>query len=149
MKLDIDIDDQYEETTVVIKTNELTKEIEDIIKTIRTSTKKTIVGKSDEKLYIINPHEIYRMYGENQKVLTETETGIYELTNKLYELEEQFQNTSFVRVSKSAIVNFDKVKNMEMFFNGTMCVNFDNGKQEFVSRRYVSKIKQYLGMGGK
>ncbi|WP_157950231.1 LytTR family DNA-binding domain-containing protein [Vallitalea okinawensis] len=149
MKLDIDIDDKYEETTIVIKTKEITKELEDMIKTIRTSPKKTLVGKSKEKLYIINPDEIYRMYGESQKVLTETENGIYELSHKLYELEEQFKDTSFVRVSKSAIVNFDKVKNMEMFFNGTMCVNFDNGKQEFISRRYVSKIKQYLGMGGK
>lgn len=149
MKIDIDISEKYKEVNIIIRTKEVNKEIEQLINNIKLSSKKNIIGKLEEKIYILDLSEIYRFYGENKKIYTETKNGKFEIQNKLYELETDLNGTSFVRISKSAIVNFDKVYNMEMFFNGTMCVNFNNGKQEIVSRRYVPKIKQYLGIGGK
>lgn len=72
----------------------------------------------------------------------------FTLKLKLYELEQMLGETSFVRISNSVIANLNCIKNISIAFNGTLEVKFKDGSTEFVSRRYVSKIKEYLGLGG-
>ena len=69
-----------------------------------------------------------------------------QIKSKLYELEEQLEGTNFIRISNSVIANVDKIKHLEMSFNGTLCIRFMNGDVEYSSRRYVKKIKEYLGL---
>ena len=54
--------------------------------------------------------------------------------------------TNFLRISNSVIANIDKIKNFEITLNGTLCIKFTNGDVEYSSRRYVGKIKKYLGL---
>ncbi|SUY63806.1 response regulator of the LytR/AlgR family [Clostridium sporogenes] len=82
-------------------------------------------------------------------MFAQTHNLIYEIKEKLYKLEENLKGTSFVRISKSAIANVDKIKNLEILFNRNMCINFFDGKQEYISRRYMKKIREYLNIGGK
>lgn len=70
----------------------------------------------------------------------------YRLKNRLFELEEQLTGTTFVRISNSEIANFSKVASMDMGLSGTITLRFKNGETTYVSRRYVEKIKQYLGL---
>lgn len=44
------------------------------------------------------------------------------------------------------IINLKKVKGFDLGFSGTICVNFQNGLTAYVSRHYVAKIKQVLGI---
>lgn len=148
MKIDLNISSEFKDCKLTITAPEMTEEIEEILKFLKRVSKKYIVGNKEGKLYVLNPDDIFLFYGENKKIIAQTENSTFEVKEKLYELEEEFQGTSFIRISKSVIANVDKVKNFEMFFNGNMCVNFNNGKQEYVSRRYMSKIKKYLAIGG-
>lgn len=147
MKVDLNINPEFEECKLTVCAPEVTEEIEQLLKYIKHLSKKHILGIKSKKLYVLNPDNIFFFFSENKKVIAQTENDCYEVKEKLYELEEQFEGSSFVRISKSAIANIDKVKNFEMFFNGSMCVNFMNGKQEYISRAYVSKIKKYLSIG--
>jgi len=72
----------------------------------------------------------------------------YESKDKLYELEEKLSKHGFVRLSKYAIANIHMIKRIEVEFNGSLVVHFKNGKCEGISRRNVSKVKNYLGIGG-
>lgn len=149
MKIDIEIDETSKETRVVIYTNEITEEVQEILNNLKRAQQKHIVGIKEERIYILNPDDIFYFYSESGKVFAQMYKENYEVKDKLYKLEEFFKGTSFIRISKSAIANVEKIKNLELFFNGSMCINFTNGKQEYISRRYVSKIKEYLNMGGK
>lgn len=149
LKVDLKIDSEFNESKLIIESPEMTEEIEAVLKFLKHVSKRHIIGSRDEKMYILDPDNIFFFYSENKKIIAQTRDNSYEIKEKLYELEEQFENTSFIRISKSVIANVDKIKNLEMFFNGTMCVNFTNGKQEYVSRKYVTKIKEYLSIGGK
>ena len=52
----------------------------------------------------------------------------------------------FVRISHSEMVNLDQVRCFDLNLAGTICIRLADGKVTYVSRRYVSKIKQILGV---
>ncbi|OXX82879.1 hypothetical protein AVM15_15425, partial [Paraclostridium benzoelyticum] len=133
MKIDIDIDKRYEEIQVILRSNEMNDETIEILEKLKTTKNKYILGKSDKKVYIVDVKDIYFFYSENQKVFVETEDFRYEVDERLYEIEENFKNTSFIRVSKFSIVNLKKVKNIDMSFSGNLTINFINGKKESIS----------------
>jgi len=51
-----------------------------------------------------------------------------------------------VRISNSEIINLRKVKAFDLSLAGTIQVSLLNGTVTYVSRRYVPKIKQVLGI---
>ena len=148
MKIDIDIDKKYKEIQVILKSPNMDEETLEILEKLKTRKTKYILGKIDKKIYILDINEVYIFYSENQKVFVETNECKYEVEERLYEIEENLKSTSFVRVSKFAVVNMKKVRNIDMHFNGNLTMNLINNKKENISRRYISKIKDYLNNGG-
>lgn len=63
-------------------------------------------------------------------------------------MEERLNSNYFIRISNSEIINLKKVKNFDLSFTGTICVELMNGTTTYVSRRYVSKMKTILGIWG-
>ncbi|CEK37114.1 LytTR family DNA-binding domain-containing protein [Paraclostridium sordellii] len=148
MKIDIDIDKKYKEIQVILKSPDMDEETLEILEKLKTRKTKYILGKKEKKIYILDINEVYIFYSENQKVFVETNECKYEVEERLYEIEENLKSTSFVRVSKFAVVNMKKVRNIDMHFNGNLTMNLINNKKENISRRYISKIKDYLNNGG-
>ena len=94
----------------------------------------------------MDPEVIVKIYAEASKVFAQTEKGSYQIRLRLYEAEEKLNNSKFVRISNSEIVNLKKVKSLDLSFVGTICMELSNGEVSYVSRRYVSKIKRVLGL---
>lgn len=149
MKIDIDINEHYNETTVIIKAKELNDQVSEIIENLKGQKNRTITGKQGQKIYVLNPSDIHLFYSEGSKVYAKTSEQRFEIKQKLYEIEEQLEGTSFIRISKSAIVNIRQIMNIEVFFNGSLVVKLKNGHEEVISRRFVSKVKEFIGMGGR
>ena len=80
------------------------------------------------------------------KFFAVTDKGEYVLRFRLYEPEDRMDRRCFVRISNSEIINLKKVKSFDLSFRGTICVEFKDCSVTYVSRRYVSKIKQVLGI---
>lgn len=68
------------------------------------------------------------------------------LRMRLYELEACLNEKEFVRISNSEIINLKKVKNFDISLGGVIRVKFIDGTTTYVSRRYVAKIKNVLGI---
>jgi len=66
---------------------------------------------------------------------------------KLYEAESLLASHGFCRLSKSAIGNLNQIKRFELAFNGNLCVYFQSGSKEYVSRKYVQELKKKLIIG--
>ena len=105
-----------------------------------------IAGFHGEVLELLEWQNINRIYASAGKVFAVTEQGEYILRFRLYELEDRMDSHCFVRISNSEIINLKKVKSFDLSFRGTICVEFKDGSVTYVSRRYVSKIKQVLGI---
>jgi DNA-binding LytR/AlgR family response regulator len=83
---------------------------------------------------------------EGGKIIALCDDGTYILKNRLYEIENKPPSKYFVRISNSEIVNFQKVKSLDLSLTGTITLKFKNGDKTYVSRRYVEKIKRHLGL---
>ena len=95
----------------------------------------------------VKQNEIFRIYSLDKKVYLETEKESLLLKLRLYEFEELAEKcgwTDFIRISNTDIVNFSKVTKLDMSLTGIVRVNFTNGKDAIVSRRYMNKIKSEL-----
>jgi len=146
VKIEVRLDATCEETTVVIYTNRVTDEVQNLARRLSQDSPQVIVGFLEEEAMLLSQEEIYRVFAESGKVFAETENGRYQLRLRLYELEERLDGKRFVRISNAEIVNLGMVRGFDLSFAGTICVRMKNGTVTYVSRRYVSKIKQVLGI---
>lgn len=146
MQIEIKFEAEQLEPKVIVVADKMTDEVNSIIKKLSETSPVVLVGYKDEKLEILENDDIIRIYAMDGKTIALTEKSEYVLKQRLYELEEKMQVDRFVRISNSEIVNLKKVKNFDLSLVGTICIVFKNGMKTYVSRRYVSKIKQVLGI---
>lgn len=149
MKIQVDIDDQYEETSITIQTNEWTEELDRLLAFIKSETPKRLFGIEGEQTILLDPGKIDFIYSENRKVYAAIDNRRLEIRLKLYEVEEMLSQHHFMRFSKSVIGNIDRITRFELSFNGNLCVYFQSGNKEYITRKYVTKVKNKLMTGGK
>ena len=146
MEVEIKIDDKLKEPKVIIYTNQLTDEIQNLANKIKDDSPQKLIGENDLETFLLDPKEIESFFTEDNKVLARKESEKYRIKKKIYELEEMLQGSSFVRISNSEIANFDKVESLEIDGSREICLKFKSGNYTYVSRRNISKIKKYLGL---
>lgn len=146
MKVEIKIDDTCTEPKIIILTDKITEEINTLVRNLSGQTPQILTGFKGDTVEILDQPDILRIFASSGKVFAATEKGEYTLRLRLYELEERLDRNRFVRISNSEIVNLQKVKSFDLSFTGTICVSLSDGTVTYVSRRYVSKIRQVLGL---
>ena len=136
----------FTEPKVMIWTAAVTEEVNRILDKLSENTPRILTGVKNEKIEVIEQGDLIRVYAQAGKVLAVTGKGEYTVRIRLYEIEERLNPGQFVRISNSEIINLKKVKNFDLSFTGTICVELVNGMTTYVSRRYVSKVKKILGI---
>lgn len=148
MKINIDIDDLHEETSITIQAKEWSQELEEIISIIKKQKPQRLFGVKEDQTILLHPNEIDFVYAENRKVFAILKKECLEIKMKLYEVEQMLSPYNFMRFSKSVIGNLNNIDRFELSFNGNLCVFFHSGNKEYISRKYVTSIKKKLMMGG-
>ena len=146
MQVEIKIDSTVREPKVIVLTDRMTDEVNEIVRKISETEPTMLAGFREDTVTVLDPEEIYRIYAANGKVFAVTGKAEYTLRMRLYEVEERFRRSSFVRISNSEIINLKTVRSFDLSLAGTIRVALKNGEEAYVSRRYVGKIKEALGM---
>lgn len=146
MQIEIKIDPLYEEPKVVVLTASMTEEVHSLMGKLSEKSPSVISGSRDGMITVLEENDLIKVYAGNGKVFAVTDHGEYSIKLRLYEIEKRLDPQRFVRISNSEIVNLKKVKNFDLSFTGTICVELINNTVTYVSRRYVSKIKKILGI---
>lgn len=146
MQIEIEIDEKCREPKIIVVTDKMTDEVNDLLKRLSDVRPQVIAGFKDEIVELLEPSDIYRVFAVSGKVLAETARGEYALRLRLYEAEQRLDSRSFVRISNSDIINLKKVRSFDLSFAGTICITLSNGTVTYVSRRSVARIKQVLGI---
>ncbi len=93
-----------------------------ILNRLSSKTPEVITGFYNDLAEILSPEDIIRIYAAGGKTFASVSNKEYILKQRLYGLEEQLTKQSFVRISKSEIINLKKVRNFDLSLSGTICV---------------------------
>ena len=146
MKIDVALDPALRELLVKILAPGETEELAALLARLEGEPP-ALLGFREGGAVPLDPAEILRFYGEDKEVRAQTLNGeIYTVRQRLYELEERLDRRTFLRLSHSEIVNWKRVTALDLSLTGTIRVTLEGGVTTYVSRRYVKKIKEVLGI---
>lgn len=147
MRVELKIDEKYNEPYVEIHTAKLTPNIQAAILLLQNENETHIItAQQENRTYMVDPETIIVICTEGRElVLYDSAQQRYIVNKPLYELEEQLSK-DFIRISKSSIINIKKIKHIEAAFNGTMKIELETGIKEVITRNYRKKFKERLGI---
>lgn len=146
MQIEFKHDPSQTEPKLTITAADLTDEIAGLLRQLEHGQPGAITAFQNERVFLLRPEDILRFYAEDKGVRAQTEAGAYTVRERLYELEELLDPRTFVRISHSEIINLHKITGLDLKLSGTIKMTLTGGTACYVSRRYVKKIKQALGL---
>ena len=152
MQIEFKHDPDQTEPKLTITAADLTDEIAGLLRQLEHGRPErwppawAVTAFQDERVLLLRPEDILCFYAEDKGVKAQTGEDAYTVRERLYELEERLDPRTFVRISHSEIVNLRKVTDLDLTLSGTIKMTLAGGTACYVSRRYVKKIKQALGL---
>ena len=104
-----------------------------------------IYGYINDSIIVMHEPDVIMICVENSRVIIHSDKGECVSYKRLMDFDNP-QFASFVRISKSAIVNLNRIVRVNPGFGGSMSVKMDDGSVEWISRRCLSSFKKRLGM---
>ncbi len=144
MKITIETPKPGEEDEVIIRCAEVDDKLMRLIYALREDERLT--GYLEDKIVKLSLKDIYYFEAVDNKIFAYVSEETYEIHRKLYELEQDFEHTDFLRISKSTIVNTSKIAYVKPIFNGRFEAKLKNGEKIIISRQYVAELKKKIGI---
>lgn len=136
---------QENEIEVIIKSPNINKDTNDLIEYIKQyseKSNKTIMVNNDSIIKEISYDDIICFYSDKKYNYCRTKEQSYKIKSKLYEIEKLDPN--FIRISKACIINSKQIKVFDLSETGQIVVVLNDDSREFVSRRKVKNIMEFL-----
>jgi len=133
------------EEEIIIKSNNMDSDLLELIYSLK-AVRSRLTAFNNGEILKLTPADIYYFESVDNHVCACCETSVYEVKQKLYELEQIFDHTDFIRISKAIIVNVSKISKIVPIFNGRLEAVLCNGERVIISRQYVPELKKKLGL---
>lgn len=143
MKLSIFEKKSIDETEVVINCKSKNPEIDKLAKHI-LQYDESISCRRDGRDYNIRIHDIFYIETVDNMCFVSTENETYELRKSLLQIESELKNTAVTRISKSMLLNVNKLKSVAPFPNHRMDGELINGEHVIISRSYIAELKEKI-----
>jgi two-component system LytT family response regulator len=129
------------------KTGEVSRQILAALEEIKNRTVylERLVIKANGHVFFLKAEEIDWVEAEGNYVRLHTSKESYLLRDTISALESQLDPRKFLRVHRSAIVNIDRVQEMQPWFHGEYRIILHGGAQLTLSRSYRDKLHELLG----
>ncbi len=128
---------------VTIEYRELTENVKRVSDFVRSVDQSITCRKSDEE-FSIPVNDIFYVESVDKKAFVYCESEVYQSGLRLIELEEVLARAGFVRVSKSAILNVEKLRGVKNLANSKLEALLVNDERICVSRKYLKDIREVL-----
>ncbi len=143
MKINLEFDASLTENEILIRCASLNEEIQRLqaaLSDIALGSKKFVCYQNETEYYI-PLDDILFFETESGRIRAHTKNQVYLTKLKLYELEEILPG-SFMRVSKSTILNINHIYSITKNLTSSSVVEFSGThKQVYVSRYYYKPLK--------
>lgn len=145
MKITIETPKEGEEDEIIVRCASLDDRLMKFIAALRSS-ENPLTGYLDDKIVKLAPKDVFYFESVDNKVFAYAGKNVYEVRKKLYEIEEEYADTDFLRISKSAIVNVAKIAYIRPLLNGRFEAKLKNDEKIIINRQYVIELKKKLGI---
>lgn len=143
MKLIIDKNPECKEVEITVKCGEIDPNLESLLDYIRLYSL-SVTGVKEGRDYILAISDIYYFESVENKTFAYTENDVFEVAQKIYELEAKLSGSNCVRISKAVIANIDKLESVKALLNGRMEALLSNGEKIIINRHYVEALRKRL-----
>lgn len=105
-----------------------------------------LTAKKDKELYVIHSSDVLYFESVDNRTFLYTIEDVFEIDRRLYELEYILSEKDFIRISKSQVLNINKVKSLKPELNRTILATMCNNEKLSISRKYVKPLKELLSI---
>jgi hypothetical protein len=109
-------------------------------------SEETIVGRKNNLMHKIKLERIFYFEAQEKHIYAMTKSGAYEVSLRLFEIEEKLSGHRFMRISKSIIMNLDKVIGVKVEEDRTLRAFFSKNQSVRVTRSYIKEFRERIGM---
>jgi two-component system LytT family response regulator len=103
-----------------------------------------LVVKADGRMFFVRPADIDWIEASANYVRLHARGESYQLRESMKNMEERLPRNSFVRIHRSAIVNLDRVRELQPWFHGEYVVILTDGTKLTASRVYASRLRELM-----
>jgi two-component system LytT family response regulator len=104
-----------------------------------------LIIRADGRITFLNTREIDWIEADDKYVHLHTGKGARMVRQTLTAMEAQLDPTKFVRIHRSAMVNIERIKELQPLFNGEYSLLLDDKTKLTLSRKYKDKVFKLLG----
>ena len=146
MKVNLFVSRDIDEPHADIHTNELTDNVTKAISILESEESNDMLAvKKGSDITLLELQDIFMFRVEDKQVKVYTQNKEYLIKKPLYQVEEGL-NQSFVRISKTTIVNLKKIERVAPSLRGMMFIELKNGLKDNISRKYLPSFKEALDL---
>ncbi|ADC86824.1 MULTISPECIES: LytTR family DNA-binding domain-containing protein [Staphylococcus] len=146
MKLKLFISPKETEQYVAVHSPILDNDTQTVIDTVnQLSQPKYLTARHDEDIYRLAITDITTFRTQHKTVTAVKDHTTYVVKERLYQLENML-TSNFIRISKSEIVNIDKIIKLQLEPNGLIRMYLEGCDYTYSSRRYLKSIKERLSI---
>lgn len=152
MKIEINYqqkdDMPVDKAKVTVEAQSFSGDVQNLMKTIDNLDNHTDVVPLavDDRVVMIQLDEIIAIEVYKNELTVYTQIKAYKLRGKLKEMYQRLNNGDFIQISKSTVINLNHLSSLEASFSGNMLAFMDNDEKLTVSRKYLTQLKESLGM---
>lgn len=134
-----------EEEELILRCRKVSPDILRVVQRLK-ALETGLVGSKDAEIHKVAFDDVFYFEVVDGKSFLYCQNIVLESRLKLYEFEELSQGTSFFRASKSMMLNADKIDFITPSLSGRFEAALLNGEKVIVSRQYVGKLKEKMGV---
>lgn len=120
--------------------NQTVKRLETLIKSID----KTIQCHEENSERWVNASDIYYIESVDKRTFVYCQKWVYRSELRLYQLASELLDVGFVQVSKSCIMNINRLDSIRPLMNSRMEATLSNGERINVTRKFIPSIRKKL-----
>ena len=103
-----------------------------------------LVVKSDGRMFFVRPADIDWVEASANYVRLHAHGESYQFRESMKHMEARLPRGVFVRIHRSAIVNLDRVRELQPWFHGEYIVILTDGTKLTASRAYASRLRELM-----
>lgn len=106
----------------------------------------SIIGKIGDEIFLIDPLKVLYFESDGNDILCVSTDRTCYVREKLYQIELLLYEKKYIRISRSHVINTEKIHSIKATSNMRFNIKMKNGNLVTVTRSYYYQFKEYFGI---